>query len=88
MKDTVRGVRERAGRAARSLESALDDQVKRALGRLGLPTRGEIAELGRRVERLQRSLGESTAPRRGTKRSSAAAVKARRKRRDEGQGMK
>ena len=58
---TVKEVRGRAGKTWRKVENAFDHQVTMTLHRLGVPTRGEIADLTRRVETLTRKLG--TTPR-------------------------
>jgi poly(hydroxyalkanoate) granule-associated protein len=44
--------RAKAARALDGLESAFDERVASLLGRLGVPTRDEVAALGRKVERL------------------------------------
>lgn len=53
---TVKEVRGRAGKTWKKVEHAFDNQVTMALHRLGVPTRNEIADLTRRVEKLTRKL--------------------------------
>ena len=53
---TVKEVRGRAGKTWKKVEDAFDSQVTMALHRLGVPTRNEIADLTRRVEKLTRKL--------------------------------
>jgi len=53
---TVKNVRGRAGKTWKKVEDAFDQQVTAALHRLGVPTRGEIADLTLRVEKLTRKL--------------------------------
>ena len=57
----VADTRSRAGRAFEGIESAFDDRVTAILGRLGVPTRAEIAALGRKVDRLTRVVGGTEA---------------------------
>ena len=53
---SVQDVRDRAGKTWKKVEDAFDHQVTAALHRLGVPTRKEIADLTRRVEKLTRKL--------------------------------
>jgi poly(hydroxyalkanoate) granule-associated protein len=75
-RSSMKGLGKRAKGAIESLESTVEDQVKGALTRLGLPTRREVAELTRRVEQLRRELdgkggatprGKRSAKKRGRK---------------------
>ena len=52
VKGTVKDVRGRAGKTVKKIERAFDDQVDAALHRVGVPTRKEIAQLNRKVQRL------------------------------------
>jgi len=52
VKGTVKDVRGRASRTMKKIEQALDEQVEAALHRVGVPTRKEIAQLTRKVQRL------------------------------------
>ncbi len=52
VEDATEKVKDRAETAWDKMESRLDDAVSSALGRLGVPTRDEIATLTRRVEEL------------------------------------
>jgi len=79
VKDAVEDVRSRAGKTLGRLESAFDDQVAAALGRVGVPTRNEIATLTRRVEALTRQLeelkpGKKPGPRKTTKKKTASTA--------------
>ncbi len=56
VRGTVEDVRSRAGRVARKVGETVDDGVSAVLGRLGIPTRDDIAELSRRIERLSDAL--------------------------------
>jgi poly(hydroxyalkanoate) granule-associated protein len=56
LRENVKSVRERAGKTFKSIETAIDDQVATALGRLGVPTSDEIVDLTRRVETLTRNI--------------------------------
>jgi len=63
MRSHVKQARSRAGKTIESIETAFDDRVTSLLGRLGVPTRDEIAELARKVERLTRAVEGQPAPR-------------------------
>ena len=56
VRNTVKGVRTRAGRTLGSIQTTIDDSVSSALHRLGVPTRSEIAALSQRVEKLTRAV--------------------------------
>lgn len=63
LRGTVAKVRTRAGKSLGGLQSAIDDGVTSALHGLGVPTRQEIAALGRKVEKLTRAVdGRSAKP--------------------------
>ena len=53
---TLRGATDRAKTAWQHLGKGVDEQVTAALHRIGVPTRSEIATLGRRVELLTASI--------------------------------
>ncbi len=53
---SVRGAGDRAAKAWQQLGKGLDDQVASMLHRMGVPTRHEIATLGKRVELLTASI--------------------------------
>lgn len=53
---TLRGAGDRAKTAWQQLGKGVDEQVTAALHRLGVPTRHEIATLGKRVELLTASI--------------------------------
>ncbi len=53
---TLRGATGRAMSAWQQLGKGLDEQVTAALHRMGVPTRSEIATLGKRVELLTASI--------------------------------
>lgn len=57
VKGTVKEVRGRAGKTLAGIEAALDRQVTAALHRVGVPTRKEIADLARKVDRLNKTIG-------------------------------
>jgi len=81
VQETVDEVRSRAGRTVERLESAVDDRVGSVLEKIGVPSRAEIADLTRRVERLTRAIesagvavpAKKAARRKKTTGSSAAA---------------
>ena len=52
----VRPVRQRAQRVARKLESRASARVGAMLGRLGVPSRADVAELTQRVDALNRRI--------------------------------
>jgi poly(hydroxyalkanoate) granule-associated protein len=53
---TLRGATDRAMSAWQQMSKGLDEQVTAALHRMGVPTRSEIATLGKRVELLTASI--------------------------------
>lgn len=53
---TLRGATDRAMTAWQHLGKGVDEQVTAALHRIGVPTRSEIATLGKRVELLTASI--------------------------------
>jgi poly(hydroxyalkanoate) granule-associated protein len=56
MTTTLRGAQDRAITTWQQLSKGLDEQVTAALHRMGVPTRHEIATLGKRVELLTASI--------------------------------
>ena len=77
---TVKEARARAGETLESISSTVDDTVAMALGRLGVPSRAEIASLGKRVEKLTRAVeakkqAGSTRPKAARKSSAKATAK-------------
>src|SRR5512142_1276943 len=56
MTATMRGATDRAMTAWQQLGKGVDEQVTAALHRMGVPTRHEIATLGKRVELLTASI--------------------------------
>jgi poly(hydroxyalkanoate) granule-associated protein len=84
MRNTVAEVRDRAGRTIDSIQTTIDDSVSSTLHRLGVPTRKEIAELSKRVEKLTRVV-EGSSPlkkkpaRKTTKKKTAAKKTAAKK---------
>ena len=56
MTETLRGATDRAMAAWQQLGKGVDEQVTAALHRMGVPTRHEIATLGKRVELLTASV--------------------------------
>ncbi|HXV76513.1 MAG TPA: phasin family protein [Candidatus Polarisedimenticolaceae bacterium] len=56
VRETMAGVRGRAGRTLKKVEGAFDQQLTAALKRLGVPTRTEVIDLTQRVEALNRKL--------------------------------
>jgi poly(hydroxyalkanoate) granule-associated protein len=71
MEDRVGVVRGRASDTWDRLEKVFEDRVQRALNRLGIPGREELAELIARVDELTRQLKKSGAA------AAAKSVKAR-----------
>jgi poly(hydroxyalkanoate) granule-associated protein len=65
-------VRERAGEAWKKVERELDERVGSALERVGVPSRGEIARLTRRIEELTALVEKQTRARRAPARKRAA----------------
>jgi poly(hydroxyalkanoate) granule-associated protein len=66
----VKKARARAGKTFESFEGALDERVSSVLNRLGVPSRDEIAELTRRVERLARAVEKK-----GTRKTATSGKK-------------
>jgi poly(hydroxyalkanoate) granule-associated protein len=56
LRGTVQEMGERAKKTLRSIETKVDEQVGAALGKIGVPTRDEVAELSRRIEALNRRI--------------------------------
>lgn len=56
MNVTLRGATDRAKGAVDQFSKGVDERVTKALHRIGVPTRDEIATLGRRVELLTASV--------------------------------
>lgn len=83
VRGTVKDVRSRAGKVARKVGETVDDGVSAVLGRLGIPTRDDIAELSRRIERLSDALavkaGGATAAKKSAKKKTATRKKTTRK---------
>ncbi|UXI66665.1 phasin family protein [Tahibacter amnicola] len=89
--DEVRGavesgvsqVKERTQETWDKLEKVFEDRVSRALGRLGVPGRRELAELSARVEELSREIrklnsrGSSPAPAKKATRKASNSARAR-----------
>ena len=75
LEGTVKDVRGRAGKTWKKVEDAFDSQVTMALHRLGVPTRKEIADLTRRVEKLTRKLEGSPAKAKKAGKKKAARKK-------------
>ena len=66
VRETVAEARASIGARLEQVHAGVDEQVAKALQRLGVPSRDEIAELTRRVEELTRSLESARkAPPRG-----------------------
>jgi poly(hydroxyalkanoate) granule-associated protein len=87
LRKTVKTVRTRAGRSIGSIQSTIDNSVASALHRLGVPTRKEISELSRKVEKLTRAVNghgspkKKTATRKSGKKAGKALTKKTTKRR-------
>jgi poly(hydroxyalkanoate) granule-associated protein len=77
VRETIDGVRSKAGKTVERLESAFDDRVQDVLQRLGVPSRDEIASLSRRVEKLTEAVDSAAGPakKRTATRKKAAAKK-------------
>jgi poly(hydroxyalkanoate) granule-associated protein len=76
VRSRVGKARDRAGKTLHTIESAFDDRVTSVLGRLGVPTRDEIARLTRKVERLTRVVeGKQPGARKRTKKKKTARKK-------------
>jgi len=76
VKEKVEDVRSRAGETVSKVEAAFDAQVSEILNKLGLPMKGEIAELSSRVERLTKALDEiKTSPKAARKPSKKKTTK-------------
>lgn len=73
---TVRDVRESAGRTIGKVEAAFDERVNDVLRRMGMPTRSEVADLSRRVEKLTTALGDIDAGKRRAPARKTATKKA------------
>ena len=73
VRETIEGVRDRAGKTVERLESAFDDRVQDVLHRLGVPSRDEIASLASRVERLTNAVDTAAG---STKKRTATRKKA------------
>jgi poly(hydroxyalkanoate) granule-associated protein len=71
----VTDVTSRATDTLDKLEQVFEARVARALSRLGIPTRAEIAELTKRVDELSKQLGKPAAPARKPAASVRAAAK-------------
>jgi len=75
MEDRVGVVRGRASDTWDRLERVFEDRVQRALNRLGIPGREELAELISRVDELTAQLKKSGAPAAARARKAAATPK-------------
>lgn len=76
VRGTVDKARSQAGKTFGEIESAVDEQVGSVLHRLGVPTRGEVAKLTRRVEELTRVVQggkKKTARKKATPRKKVSA---------------
>lgn len=73
VKGTVKDVRGRAGKTVKKIERAFDEQVDAALHRVGVPTRKEIAQLNRKVQRLTDAIEGK--PRKSAKKKTAIRKK-------------
>lgn len=73
---SVDGVRSKAGDTWDKWEKAFDERLQRALGRLGVPRRDDLAELNRRVEELTAELRRQRAPARPRKAAAKRATAA------------
>jgi poly(hydroxyalkanoate) granule-associated protein len=76
---TVNDARARAGKTLDGIGAAFDDRVSGVLNRLGVPSRSEITELSRRVEKLTRAV-EGKATRRKIKAKKTVRRKTKAKR--------
>ena len=76
MEDRVGAVRGRASDTWDRLEKVFEDRVQRALNRLGIPSREDMAELTARVDALSGKTGKTGATK---ARASAPAKRAARK---------
>lgn len=56
LRSAVRPVRQRAQRVARKIEGRLSARVESALGRFGVPSRADLAELTQRIDALNRRI--------------------------------
>ena len=56
VRGTVRAATSRAGKSLGGIQDSIDETVSSALHRLGVPTQAEIAELGKKVEKLTRAV--------------------------------
>lgn len=79
MEDRVGAVRGRASDTWDRLEKVFEDRVQRALNRLGIPSREEMAELTSRVDALSGKSGKSGKAGPTKARASAPAKRAARK---------
>jgi len=70
VKSKVAGARATVGAAVEKAQVELDERVARAMHRLGVPSRDEIAELARRVEDLTRTLERTRRAPRGARAGS------------------
>jgi len=69
----VTDLREDAQAAMGRVRFPLDKGMTKAMHRLGIPTRGEILELTKRVEALTKAVGKKNGHRRPAKRPAATA---------------
>lgn len=84
LRSTVEQVRSRASKSLGSIQSTIDDSVTATLHSLGVPTRKEIAELTRKVERLTRAVdgkgpGKAEPVRKRAKKASTRKAAAKRR---------
>ena len=77
MEDRVGAVRGRASDTWDRLEKVFEDRVQRALNRLGIPGREELAELSTRVDTLSAQLRKAQAKPAAPAKSRKAAAKPR-----------
>jgi poly(hydroxyalkanoate) granule-associated protein len=71
---TVNDARARASKTLDGIGAAFDDRVSGVLNRLGVPSRSEITELSRRVEKLTRAV-EGKSAKRKTKTAKKKTVR-------------
>jgi poly(hydroxyalkanoate) granule-associated protein len=71
------GVGERAGAHWDKLESIFEARVEKALNRMGVPSRKDIAALIKRIDELSAKVGAKPAAKRAAKRAAPARAAAR-----------
>jgi len=87
VRGTAKAATTRAGKSLGGIQASIDETVSSALHRLGVPTQAEIAELGKKVEKLTRAVEsrgkatkktKKTKAKRVTKKAKAKKTKAKR----------